>query len=177
LATADEGSRGSNFVDQLSLLSSPVFYLSRNPVSMVGVVLTTSTFFTIVVLYLVEFYRPYANPYIGILAYLILPGLFLIGLVLIPIGMMLMHHREVRAGTLPHKYPKVDFNQPHLRRVFSFVVLATTVNGLVLTAASYRGVQYMDSVSFCGQTCHTVMTPEFSAYQNSPQGSAYRRAQ
>ena len=167
MATADEGARGTKFGDQLLLLTLPVFYLSRNLVSLVGVVLTTSTFFTIVVLYLVEFYRPDANPYIGILAYLILPGLFLIGLVLIPIGMALMHHREVRAGTLPHKYPKVDFNQPHLRRVFSFVVLATTANGLVLTTASYRGVQYMDSVSFCGQTCHTVMTPEFTAYQNS----------
>ena len=27
---------------------------------------------------------------------------------------------------------------------------------------------YMDSVTFCGQTCHTVMQPEYTAYQNSP---------
>jgi nitrate/TMAO reductase-like tetraheme cytochrome c subunit len=26
----------------------------------------------------------------------------------------------------------------------------------------------MDSVSFCGETCHSVMAPEFTAYQNSP---------
>jgi nitrate/TMAO reductase-like tetraheme cytochrome c subunit len=26
----------------------------------------------------------------------------------------------------------------------------------------------MDSTAFCGQTCHTVMTPEFTAYQSSP---------
>jgi hypothetical protein len=26
----------------------------------------------------------------------------------------------------------------------------------------------MDTTTFCGQTCHTVMAPEFSAYQNSP---------
>jgi NapC/NirT cytochrome c family, N-terminal region len=168
LATADGSVKGSEFFNQLSLLTSPLFYLSSNLVSLIGVVLTTSTFFTIVVLYLVDFYRPYANPYIGILAYLILPGLFVLGLLLIPVGMVLQHRREVRRGTLPAKYPQVDFNQPHLRRVFSFVVLATTVNGLVLTTASYRGVQYMDSVTFCGQTCHTVMMPEFSAYQNSP---------
>jgi len=29
-------------------------------------------------------------------------------------------------------------------------------------------VNYMDSVGFCGQTCHEVMQPEFTAYQNSP---------
>lgn len=168
MANAEGGLTGNKFLDQLALLSSPLFYLSRNVVSLIGVVLTTSTFFTIVVFYLVDFYRPYTNPYIGILAYLILPGVFLIGLVLVPLGMVLMHRREVRTGKLPYKYPKVDFNQPHLRRVFAFVVLATTLNGLALTTASYRGVQYMDSVTFCGQTCHTVMTPEFTAYQNSP---------
>ena len=26
----------------------------------------------------------------------------------------------------------------------------------------------MDSVTFCGKTCHTVMQPEYTAYQNSP---------
>lgn len=26
----------------------------------------------------------------------------------------------------------------------------------------------MDTTTFCGQTCHTVMAPEFSAYQGSP---------
>ena len=26
----------------------------------------------------------------------------------------------------------------------------------------------MDTTHFCGQTCHTVMAPEYSAYQNSP---------
>jgi hypothetical protein len=34
--------------------------------------------------------------------------------------------------------------------------------------ASYKGVEYMDSAQFCGQTCHTVMAPEYAAYANSP---------
>jgi hypothetical protein len=33
---------------------------------------------------------------------------------------------------------------------------------------SYRAYEYTDSVAFCGQTCHTVMEPEFVAYQASP---------
>jgi hypothetical protein len=33
---------------------------------------------------------------------------------------------------------------------------------------TYAAVGYMDSVTFCGQTCHTVMQPEYTAYQNSP---------
>jgi nitrate/TMAO reductase-like tetraheme cytochrome c subunit len=42
------------------------------------------------------------------------------------------------------------------------------VNVIIFSVASYRGVEYMDSTKFCGQTCHTVMQPEFTAYSNSP---------
>jgi len=49
-----------------------------------------------------------------------------------------------------------------------FIGVATLVNVLIFSFASYQGVSYMDSTAFCGQTCHTVMQPEFAAYQNSP---------
>ena len=44
----------------------------------------------------------------------------------------------------------------------------TIANLAIFGIASYRGVEYMDSARFCGQTCHTVMQPEFTAYQSSP---------
>jgi len=39
---------------------------------------------------------------------------------------------------------------------------------VIVALASYKGVETMDSVEFCGQTCHEVMKPEFTAYQNGP---------
>jgi hypothetical protein len=42
------------------------------------------------------------------------------------------------------------------------------LNVLIFSFASYKGVSYMDSKEFCGLTCHTVMAPEYSAYENSP---------
>ena len=33
---------------------------------------------------------------------------------------------------------------------------------------SYRAFEWTESVEFCGKTCHEVMEPEFTAYQNSP---------
>ncbi len=92
----------------------------------------------------------------------------MLGLILIPLGMALKHYRGVRRGILPAKYPRFDFNRPELRRVFYFIVLASGLNSVIFIGASYRGVQHMDSVAFCGQTCHTVMQPEFTAHQNSP---------
>ncbi len=45
--------------------------------------------------------------------------------------------------------------------------MATIVNLLVVSIATYRGAAYMDSPQFCGQSCH-VMHPEYTAYKISP---------
>ena len=48
------------------------------------------------------------------------------------------------------------------------MVSATFLNVAILGTATYRGVHHMNSVQFCGTTCHSVMAPQFTAYQNSP---------
>jgi hypothetical protein len=42
------------------------------------------------------------------------------------------------------------------------------VNVLILSLAAYSGIHYMDSNEFCGKVCHTVMEPEFAAFQDGP---------
>ena len=39
---------------------------------------------------------------------------------------------------------------------------------MLSAAGSYKAYEFTDTVQFCGQTCHTVMHPEFTAYQFSP---------
>jgi hypothetical protein len=41
------------------------------------------------------------------------------------------------------------------------------INLLIIGTASYRGVEYLDSTTLCGTTCH-VMLPENTAYHVSP---------
>jgi nitrate/TMAO reductase-like tetraheme cytochrome c subunit len=108
------------------------------------------------------------HPYIGILIFLILPGLFVFGLLLIPLGILLRRKKLRGAGELPMAYPEIDLRVPVVRSGLLFIGIATVLNILIFTFASYQGVAYMDTTTFCGQTCHTVMQPEFSAYQNSP---------
>ena len=48
------------------------------------------------------------------------------------------------------------------------VLFFSFVNFSIMGTAAYQAVDYMDSTQFCGQTCHTVMQPEFTAYNNSP---------
>ncbi len=146
-----------------------LYYLSQNALSFIGVILTTSSAITLIAFWIYDFIlQGPSHPYLGILLFLILPGIFVLGLLLIPLGILLRRKKLRAAGELPTEYPAIDLNLPIVRNSLLFVGAATALNVLILTFASYKGVSYMDTTTFCGQTCHTVMAPEFSAYQNSP---------
>lgn len=140
----------------------------RHPVSLFGVWLTTVSAVMFLVVFVAELLGMHTNPYIGIVFFLVLPGLFVAGLLLIPAGVWLMRRRERRGRPEGIEWPVVDLNVSHTRFLAMAIAGATLVNIVVLSLAAYRGVEYMDSVSFCGQVCHTVMEPEFTAYQHGP---------
>jgi len=147
---------------------SPLVHLSNNPLSLAGVVMvTTAAVFWLFVLP-VSLRSEVDNPYMGILVFLALPGLFFLGLLLIPLGIFLRFRGERRRHTYPAEFPPLNFHNPDFRRLAAFIAAATVVNIIIGAQTSYSAVTYMDSVTFCGQTCHTVMEPEFAAYQNSP---------
>ena len=92
--------------------------------------------------------------------------MFVLGLLLIPVGMFLRRRKLRREGQIPAEFPKIDFNDRMFRHGIDIVLVATIMNLLVVSVASYRGASYMDSPQFCGQSCH-VMHPEYAAYQVS----------
>ena len=147
----------------------PIVYLGQNPLSILGAVLTTSSALTLAGFWVFELLQTRPLPaYAGIVLYLILPGVFVAGLLLMPAGALLQRRKLKRAGKLPREYPRIDLRHPVLRRAAVLVAAATALNVMILGTASYLGVEYMDSVQFCGQSCHTVMAPEYTAYKDSP---------
>jgi hypothetical protein len=146
---------------------SPLIHLSNNWISLAGViVVTTATVFWLFLLP-TTLKGDVENPYIGILAFLTIPVPFFGGLALIPLGIWRKRRREGRSGALPSIGP-LSWENRELRRLVYFVGATTFANIVIASQLSYGAVNYMDSVTFCGQTCHTVMQPEFTAYQNSP---------
>ena len=146
-----------------------LFYFSQNTLSLIGVVVTTSSAITLIGFWIYDFMLAGPpHPYVGILLFLILPAVFVFGLLLIPLGIFLRRKRLRDAGELPTIYPAVDLKIDMVRNSFLFIGAATILNIMIFGFASYRGVSYMDSTTFCGLTCHTVMAPEYSAYQGSP---------
>jgi nitrate/TMAO reductase-like tetraheme cytochrome c subunit len=143
----------------------PALFFGNNPVSLAGGAITSASGVTMIGYWLVELFgRPYDNPYLGIIFFLILPLLFVAGLVLIPIGLFARRAKLKKAGQIPAEFPKVDLNDHIFRHGLDIVLVATIVNLLVVAMASYRGAAYMDSPQFCGQSCH-VMHPEYTAYK------------
>jgi hypothetical protein len=147
----------------------PIYFLGQNPITLTGAVVTTSTALTTIAFWFYDIFLPGPpHPYIGILVFLLLPGIFVFGLLLMPFGIWLRRRNLRGSGKLPGIYPAIDLQLPVVRHTFEWVALATVLNLLILGTASYHGVQYMDSTSFCGTTCHRPMDPEYTAYQNSP---------
>jgi hypothetical protein len=147
---------------------SPLVYLSNNWISLTGVVVVTTAGVTWLALLPTTLRGGILHPYLGILVYLLLPALFIGGLLLIPIGIYLRRRRQRAAGLLPADFPPLDFQNRELRKLGTFVASASVLNFIIVSQFSYSAVRYMDTVSFCGTTCHTVMKPEFTAYQDSP---------
>ncbi len=142
--------------------------LIKNPISLIGLALAAVAFANIVFLVLIDVLSSQPSPYIGILAYMVAPGFLVLGLILIPIGMVIERRRRLHAVGAPPHFPKLDLNNPAQRSTVAFLLSFVVIFALVSSVGSYKAYEFTDSVDFCGELCHTVMHPEFTAYEASP---------
>ncbi|MDT4895365.1 MAG: hypothetical protein QOH25_442 [Acidobacteriota bacterium] len=146
--------------------------LLRNYVSFIGMAIVFASFASIVLLFLLETSASANNPYLGIFTYILFPAIMIFGLLVMFLGTI--RERRRRRSVSPDAvaaYPILDLNDPRRRRSF-FVFLGLSFIFVFMTVfGSYRAYEYSESVAFCGQTCHTVMKPEFVALQASPHAS------
>lgn len=138
-----------------------------NLISMIGAGVAAISFGAILFLFLVEAFAETSTPYLGIINFIVFPIILIIGLLLVPLGMWREHRRRAQSDALP-SLPRVDLNIPHHRRMTIITVTVLTVFLLFTGVGSYHAYEFTESTQFCGQTCHSVMEPEYVAYQNSP---------
>lgn len=141
--------------------------LVRNLISFLGIALALISAVNILFLVVIDYFRP--SPYLGIFAFIILPGILIIGLILVLLGMMLERKRrhQMAGGAIP-RMPVIDLNSPAQQRTITAVLVGGTVFLALSAAGSYRAYEFTDSVQFCGQVCHKVMRPEYTTYLESP---------
>jgi NapC/NirT cytochrome c family, N-terminal region len=143
----------------------PIFVLlASHWISMLGTGLVTLAGFSWLFLLPTHLRGKVDNPYIGILLFLIIPGVFFAGLVLIPIGLY-FGKRRIAADM-----DSIPDRKTVIRRTAIFFGVMTVANVIIGSQFSYRAVAYMDTPQFCGRSCH-VMNPEFTAHQLPPHQS------
>ncbi len=137
-------------------------FFPRNWISEAGMTLALVSIGNIVIFTVIDIIAAKPNPYVGILAYMVAPGFLIFSFVLIAVG-----YWRGRRAVAVSPYPRIDLNDPSQRAAVLSLFAFLAVFVLISAAGSYKAYEYTDSVQFCGQTCHGVMHPEYTAYQLS----------
>src|SRR5512142_2148045 len=92
--------------------------LIRNAVSLIGAALAVVAAANIAFLVFVDYISARPSPYIGIFAYMIMPAIMILGLLLIPVGMWVERRRRVSGEPSMPRYPRIDLNDRRQRSAF-----------------------------------------------------------
>jgi hypothetical protein len=116
--------------------------ITHNAISLIGTALALASLVLILSLFTMQQFGFEGGPYLGILTYLVLPMIFALGLILIPIGAVLWRRKMSRipGGEAMQRLPVFDLNVPHTRRWLLIFLGATMVNIIILASATYKGV-------------------------------------
>jgi hypothetical protein len=148
-----------------------VLGLLRHPLALVGAAVASAAALVFIALLIAALAGLFDNPYAGLVIFVAIPALFIVGLLLIPLGMHLQR-RKVRRdpSAAVEDWPVLDFRVARVRRTALVVTLLTAVNILIVLLAGYGSLHWMESPQFCGQVCHTPMQPQFAAWRDATHG-------
>jgi nitrate/TMAO reductase-like tetraheme cytochrome c subunit len=142
--------------------------LFHNYISFAGFAIAIASLCSIVLLFLIELSGGTNTAYLGIFAYVLLPGALILGLAIVGAGMLWERRRRRRLSPEEiAKFPRIDFNNANSRRAFFSFIALSMVFVFMSAFGSYRAFEHTESVAFCGTTCHETMKPEFVAFQAS----------
>ncbi|MBX3267996.1 MAG: NapC/NirT family cytochrome c [Acidobacteria bacterium] len=146
--------------------------LFRNFISFAGFAIVIAALTSIALLVMVEFSGGSDNPYTVLVTYILLPSVMGFGFFVAIVGALIERRRRRRQPDSPiAPYPVLDLNDPSRRRSLVTLIAGGFIFLFLTAFGSYRAFEYTESVSFCGEQCHTVMKPEFISHQAAPHAS------
>lgn len=148
-----------------------LYSMWRTPLGLIGVATTTISIVLMLIGLALDMLGLVDNPYFAALCYMILPGFMIMGLLIIPLACYINNKRWLSDSLGAHLDDRslcIDLSNPrHKKYLVGFIAL-TVLNVSILTIIGYEAYHFTDSPYFCGQLCHKVMAPEYTAYKRSP---------
>lgn len=140
---------------------------AKTPIGLFGIGLTTVSITMTVLGLLGHITGLIENPYAAIVTFLVFPSGAVFGLFLIPVSGYFRRKKWFK-DNINKGHVIIDFGKKsHRKTVILFLVLSV-VNLTVFSLVVYEAYHFTESDFFCGAICHTVMDPEYTAYQRSP---------
>lgn len=139
-----------------------------NWMSLAGTAIAGNSLLVILILFLFSVFSEHNNSYLGLFTYIIVPMFLVIGLLMIPLGIVLHIRKKDMPSQDVGNWPVFNLNDPKFRSGFFAISAITMVLLLISAMGSYEAFKYTESVEFCGKLCHQVMEPEYVSYQHSP---------
>jgi hypothetical protein len=142
---------------------------SQNWISLIGATIALISLFMIIFLLAVTVILEQRAAYLGLVTYILLPAVMFMGLLLIPLGMWFsIKRKDLKKKRLKAGWPVINLNEIHQRNAFFIFSVGTAVFLFLSAIGSYEAFHFTESNTFCGTLCHSVMHPEYIAYQSSP---------
>lgn len=138
-----------------------------NWISISGFILAINSLVVILILFLFSWFSKESNSYMGLFIYIVVPAFLVLGLLLIPIGMLIKRRKKVVEVESAGKWPVLDMNLKFQRTALIRISIVTVILLIISSVGSYQAFHYTESVEFCGTLCHDVMEPEYVTYQHS----------
>lgn len=156
----------SLLLDENKRIFPIIFY---NPLTVAGSLMSFISFGAIVFFILLALYSGHLAPYVGIITFIILPAVMIIGLSLIVVGAFLENRKRASLGeSYTKKLPIIDLNNKK-HQVVTVVSAAIIIILIAFSVfGSFKAYEYTESDEFCGTMCHKIMLSEYTAYSKSP---------
>jgi len=138
----------------------------KTPIGLFGIGITTICFTLTVIGLFGHVTGLIENQYAAIVTFLVFPSGMIFGLVLIPVASY-MRRKKWFKDSLTSGTVIVDFGKPRHRKGVALFLVLSIVNIAVFSLVIYEAYHFTESDFFCGAVCHTVMDPEYTAYQRS----------
>lgn len=140
----------------------------RHPLSAIAGALFLAGGFLFTILLLLDFSAKSDNPYRALVTFIIAPAIITGGALLFVISTWLQVRKARKRGQKLRFRFYIDPTDPaYMRNLWRFLGISAALI-LLVAYSGRRAYDATDSVSFCGETCHEVMEPQFVTYQNSP---------
>jgi nitrate/TMAO reductase-like tetraheme cytochrome c subunit len=141
--------------------------LCNNKTSIFGIMLFTVSLTLVFVYTLASWMGITVNQYLEGLIFMTVPVTFVGGMIFVPLGIFMMHRRELLLGRSPSHF-EIKVKDPRFKGSMAiFIAITFTIVFPVLSVSGYKLYNFTESTVFCGQICHVVMEPQAVAHARS----------